>query len=513
MWGANAVNGVVNIITKTSTATQGGLMTAGTGDQGQSLGGLRYGGKLGASGSYRVFSKYGQDSSVVSGRTNLDGTNSLNSGFRADWVAGSKDTITAEGDLFRSRSGSAYDVFQLAAPFVNVAMADARASGGDFMVSWSHQQSERSKTTLRADFDHSSRQELVYGEDHSTLDVEFQHQLTVSESHELVWGVGLRDSLSHGSTGFNVAFSPNHRTDRVFSGFVQDQWRILDDRLSLILGSKFEHNNHSGFDVQPSARLLWTPRQSQTVWAAISRAVRTPSFTDESIRVNLAALAGPHGIPYLVTAFGNPLFKSETLLAFELGYRAQASKRLSVDVATFYSRYRRLQVTTPGAPYLETDPGPAHIVIPLYEGNGGHGESYGGEISSNWNVNEHWRLTPSYSYLILNRRQDASNFAVPSLPTSVQDPRNQFQLRSILDLSRRVQLDAAAFYAAALPGLSVAAYARVDARLGYRLRQDVEVSVAGRNLQGGRHQELISLGPYPSATVGRSFLLKLTWEF
>jgi iron complex outermembrane receptor protein len=379
------------------------------------------------------------------------------------------------------------------------------------MVSWSRQQSDRSRTTVRADFDHSSRHELVYGEDHSTFDVEFQHQLTVSDAHELVWGVEARGSVSHGSTGFNVAFLPNHRTDTTFSGFVQDQWKFAGDRLSLILGSKFERSNHTGFDVQPSARLLWMPQSGHTVWAAVSRALRSPAFFDESLQVNLAALPGPHGIPELVTFFGSPLVESETLLSYELGYRVQAARRLSVDVATFYSRYRELQGTNQGAPYFQSDPVP-HIVIPLVAGNSGSGESYGGEISSSWSVTEHWRLAPAYSYLSLQRQQNASSAALPSLPISVQDPRHQFQFRSSLDLSRRLQLDAAAYYTAALPGLAVAAYMRVDARLGYRPRPDIEISLAGRNLQG-RHQELISLGPYPSATVGRSVLVKLTWEF
>jgi iron complex outermembrane receptor protein len=513
LWGANAVNGVVNIITKTAGDTQGALASAGGGDGGQVLGELRFGGKLGGSGAYRVFSKFNQDSSVSSGHMTLDGTESLHGGFRADWALSGRDNLTVEGDLFHTRSGSAYDVFQLTQPYIKVASADAQDTGGDLLVNWSRKQSDRSQTTLRVDFDHASREELVYGERHSTVDVDFQHQLTMSESHELVWGLAFRESASQASGGFNVSFLPDHRTDRLFSSFVQDQWKILGDRLSLILGSKFEHNNYSGFDIQPSARILWTLDPRHTAWAAVSRALRTPSYSDQSIRVNLAALPGPQGFPEVITAFGSPAFRPESLLAYELGYRLQAARRFSIDVATFYSRYRDLQNTDQGTPFFETDPQPTHLVIPLLEDNNASGESYGGEISSNWSITEHWRLIPSYSFLRLDLRSGASNSNLPALPIAVQDPHQQFQFRSNLDLSRRLQFDAGAYYSADLPGLGVAAYMRIDARLGYRPRPDFEISLAGRNLQGGGHQELISLGPYPPATVGRTFLVKLTWGF
>jgi iron complex outermembrane recepter protein len=514
LWGANAVNGVVNIITKSAAETQGNLMTAGAGAGGQLLGGLRFGGALGDSGHYRVFSKYGEGNDLFSAQMNLEGTRSLHSGFRADWTLSSRDNLTVEGDLYNASSGSALGIYQLTPPFVNVVGAAARDAGGDLMANWVQRQSDRSQTALRMYVDHSGGNDPLESTNQTTVDVDFQQQLTLSESNGLVWGLGFRDSVEHqDSRSFNLAFLPPNREDRLFSAFVQDQWKIVGDQLSLIVGSKFEHNKFSGFDLQPSARLLWTPDARHTVWAGVSRALRTPAYTDQSIRINLSVLPGPQGLPTTITVFGNPAFKPESLLAYEFGYRLQAARRFSVDIATYFNNYHHLLTLEPDNPFVETDPQPTHLVVPLIFGNQQHGTALGGEISSNLNLTSHWRLIPSYSYLSLDLHNDPTSHDTNGLTAQTQSPRHQYQIRSNLDLSRRFQFDAAAYYTAALPGLSIAAYTRLDARLGYRPRADFEISLAGQNLQGGRHQELISFGPYLPTTIGRSLMVRVTWGF
>jgi iron complex outermembrane receptor protein len=514
LWGANAVNGVVNIITKSAVDTQGSLVTAGAGSEGQVLGGLRFGGALGDSGHYRIFSKYSDGNDVSVGQMNLYGTRSLHGGFRADWTLSSRDSLTVEGDLFHASSGEALNIFQLTPPFGNVARSAIQDNGGDLMVNWTRRQSDRSQTALRASVDHSSGNDPLENSGQSTIDVDFQQQLTLSESNGLVWGLGFRDSFERQeSKNFNLSVLPPHREDRLFSVFVQDQWQIAGDQLSLILGSKFEHNKFSGFDVQPSARLLWTPAARHSAWAGVSRALRTPSYSDASIRINLAVVPGPQGLPALVTVFGSPSFKPESLLSYELGYRWQAARRFSVDIATYINSYHHLVTLEPENPFLETDPQPAHLVIHLVYGNQMHGTAMGGEISSNLNLTAHWRLIPSYSFLNLDLRNDPTSHDTNGLTRQTQSPRHQYQLRSNLDVSRRLQFDAGAYYTAALPGLSMAAYTRLDARLGYRPRQDLEISLAGQNLRGGRHEELISFGPYLPTLIRRSLLVKLTWGF
>jgi iron complex outermembrane receptor protein len=484
LWGPNAVNGVVNIITKSAADTQGNLVTAGEGTRGQALGGLRFGGAVGDSGHYRVFSKYREGNDLSSAQMSLNGTTSLHSGLRADWTLSSRDTLTVEGDLFRASSAEALSVFQLTPPFVNDVRSAVRDAGGDLMVNWSQRQSDRSQKALRVYVDHSGGDDVLQTSGESTIDVDFQQQLTISESNGLVWGLGFRDSAEHqDSKSFNLVFLPPNPDDRLFSAFVQDQWKIVGDQLSLIVGSKFEHNKFSGFDLQPSARLLWTPDARHTVCA----------YTDQSIRFTSSVEPGPQGLPALVTIFGNPAFKPESLLAYELGYRLQAARRFSVDIATYYNSYHHLLTLEPGDPFFAADPQPAHLVIPLTFGNQQHDTALGGEISSNLNLTAHWRLIPSYSFLNLDLVNDPTSHDTTGLTAQTQSPRHQYQILSNLDLSRRFQFDAAAYYAAAKPALSIAAYTRLDARLGYRPRP--------------------AYGPYLPTEISRSLTVKLTWGF
>jgi len=511
MWGANAVNGVVNIITKKAKDTQGSLATAEAGN-GQLGAELRFGGSLGGDGYYRIFSKYTDGEDLKSSQLTIDGLRSLHSGVRADWSLSDKDSLTVEGDLFHTLAGSAINVFQLTPPYGAIAGSDTHGDGGDAMVTWSQVQSSRSRTQLRVSVDRSQRSDIQESESHSTVDADFQHEFALTASHDLVWGLGFRDSDIHYSEGFDIGANPAHRNEQLISAFVQDQWKIPGDRLSLSLGSKFEHNSFSGYDVQPSARLMWTPDARHSAWLAVSRAVRTPSYVDQAIRVNYEVIPTPEGLPAVVTIFGNPLSRSETVLAYEFGYRLQATRRFSVDISAFYNRYRHLQTVEPQAVYLSIDPQPVHLVEPLLLANGMHGESWGGEISANWNVTSHWRLIPGYSYLRLDLHDDPTSLDTAALAVVTQSPRHQFQFRSNLDLSRRLQFDAGVYYNDALTGYNIPAYTRLDARLGYRLRPDLDLSLIGRNLQGGQHQELISLGSYVPATIGRTVFLKLTWE-
>ncbi len=514
LWGSNAVNGVVNIITKTAKDTQGSLVTA-TAGNGQMGAGLRFGGTLGSEGYYRVFSKYTDGEDLKSGPLTLDGTRSLHSGSaRRLGAFPDKDSLTVEGDLFHTNADAVIDILQLTPPYGGIVKGTNHGDGGELMANWTEVQSARSRTQLRVYFDRDQRSDAFNSEGHSTIDADFQHELGLTESHDLVWGLGIRESLIHYSGGFDISGNPAHLNDLLMNAFVQDQWKLWGDHLSLILGSKFEHNSYSGYNIQPSARLIWTPDTRHSAWMAVSRAVRTPSYTDEAIRINLEVIpTTPQGIPAVVTVSGSPLSRPETVLAYEFGYRLQAARRLSLDFATFYNRYRHMQTAEQQAPFLSASPQPAHLVIPLVLANGIHGEGWGGEISSNVNVTSHWRLIPGYSYLRLDLRNDPTSNDTEALALATESPRHQFQFRSNLDLSRRLQLDAGVYYNDALPGYGIPAYTRVDARLGYRLRSNLDVSLVGQNLQGGEHQELISLGPYVPATVGRTMFAKLTWGF
>jgi len=265
-------------------------------------------------------------------------------------------------------------------------------------------------------------------------------------------------------------------------------------------------------EIEPGARFLWTPDNHHTLWAAVSRAVTTPPNLNKDIVVNIT-FPGPNGVPALTRLLGDAPYGSESLLAYELGYRLQAMRRFSIDLATFYNDYQHLTTYEPGIPFFESAPAPAHLVLPTYFSNNMRGGTYGSEISSNWNLTSRWRLIPSYSLLEFRLQLEPGSNATTSLAKSGQSPRHQFQVRSNLDISKRWQFDSAIYYVSALPTLAVSGYARVDARLGYRLRKDLEISLAGQNLQGGKHVEFVNPeGPFTRAAISRSVFVKLTWE-
>jgi iron complex outermembrane receptor protein len=299
---------------------------------------------------------------------------------------------------------------------------------------------------------------------------------------------------------------PAHN-DALISGFVQNQWTI-HDRVALILGSKLEHNDFTGIEVQPGARILWTPGPRHTAWAAASRAVRAPARLETDLRAHPGILAGPGGIPIVLESLGSLEFRSENVLSYELGYRLQAGKRFSIDLAAHHNIYTHLKTYEPRVPSFEPSPQP-HLILQSDFANRMRGETNGAEIGSTWSLTDRWRLIPSYLWLQLNMRPDAASR--DSMSIERQSPRHQLQFRSNLDISQKLQFDAAAYYTGALPAIAVRAYTRLDARLGYRLRQDFEVSVSGQNLQGGRHIEFVSGGPYARAAIGRSVMVSLTW--
>jgi iron complex outermembrane receptor protein len=512
LWGANAVNGVINIITKPASETQGAFVIAGVGDQGQALGGARFGGEIGKIGHYRAFTKYlhGRGLENSDGLSVLSGEISTMGGFRADLTLSPDDSLTLEGDALRAHSDSEVTSFSLTPPFANRHVGEVRNQSADLMATWSRRQSDRSKTTLRASLDAFVTEEPNLNRSYRNIDLDFQHQLTVSESDEIVWGLGFRDSTSHGSQGFSASLK-SRAHDLLYSGFIQDQHILRRDRLSLVVGTKFEHNEFTGVEIQPEARLLWTPTSRQTLWVAVSRAVRTPATIDYGLTVNVV-VPGPSPAPIVIRQIGVPTFGSEDVVAYELGHRLQTRRRYSIDVATFHNVYSHLTTHEPGAPDFEQSPQPAHLVIPQYWTNGMHGQSNGLEVSSNLNVTDRWRLIPGYSALWLDMRLNPDSHDHAGEGIERASPRHQFQFRSNLDLTRKLQFDTALYTVSALPSLPVDAYARLDARLGYKLGSGAEISVSGQNLQGGRHVEYLSVGPYSKASIGRSFIVKLSWS-
>lgn len=525
LWGANAVNGVINIITKRAQDTQGGLMTAGGGTDERGFGSLRYGGKLGDTAFYRVYGKYFNRGGLAdsTGRDANDGQNAVRGGGRLDWKLSNRDSLTFEGDIYQTNIRETPSVILSATPFAPLINRPGEFSGGNLLGRWTRAFSDRSDTALQVYYERFSRDGYVLPESLNTFDVDFQHHVALGKRNDLVWGLGWRfvGHETDSSSSTPVQFNPKNESNQLFSIFAQDEITLVKDRLRVMVGSKLEHfaeiaSNESGtFNVEPSIRLSWTPESRQTVWASVSRAVRTLARNDVDIRVNLAAFPGPNGTPNILALLGAEGFRSETVRSYEAGYRIQPRRRLSLDIATFYSVYDHLKTSEPGKPFFEADPQPPHVVIPLMAGNLMRGETYGAETSVNLDVSTAWRLTGSYSLLKtqLHRYAESRDTTSEALGEGI-NPQHQIQLHSYLKLPRNFELDTSLYHVSRLVAGKVPGYTRLDVRFGWQVAERLEISAGGQNLLDDRHLEFAAsgTGAIPSQ-VKRSAYGRITWRF
>src|SRR3984893_5902892 len=498
LWGANAVDGVINIITKPAASTQSGVVTAGGGTEERGSGSARYGSKFGNNTHYRVYGKYFDwgPSNYANGATANDGWNALRGGFRADWTPSGPNSLTFEGDLYRSNYNETLTVPSLIPPYSNTFPTSGVYSGGNILGRWNHA-TEGGSMSLQMYYDNTTTVDNSLFVDHqNTFDIDFQDGFHVGDSHQLVWGLGYRSIRDRNDPSFTVSLMPNHVSLNLFSAFVQDEINLVDNRLRLTLGSKFEHNTFTGFEIEPNARLLWTLSPNQSVWTAVSRAVRTPALTEEGLRLNSAVIPpGAPGnrspFPAVLAVFGSHQFNSEDLLAYELGYRVQATSNLSLDIATFYNNYSNLRTAEPGTPFVEDSPAPTNIVVPFVAENKMSGGTYGVELFADWKVLPVWRVTGSYSYLQMDIHKNAnSNDTTPDNPNG-SSPRHQWYVRSSADLPRHFDLDTTLRFVDHLPSLNLPSYYSLDAHLGWRPVRNLELSIGGQNLLDHQHLEFL----------------------
>jgi len=521
LWGANAVDGVINVITKKAKSTQAAVVTAGAGTEERAAGGVRYGGKLGDNTYYRAYTKYFDwgPSAYPSGMTAHDGWDALRGGFRADWTPAGANSLTLQGDIYRTRFDETLTVASLSAPYSNTFLNDGKYSGGNILGRWNHT-SEGASMSLQMYYDNTSiTDHSLFGDHQNIFDIDFQHAFHVGDSQQFVWGLGYRSIRDKNNPSFTVSLQPNQVTLNQFSTFLQDEISLVDNRLQITLGSKFERNEFTGFEIQPNARLLWNLTPNQSIWTAVSRAVRTPALTEEGLRLNSQVIppgapANPTPFPAVVAVFGSHQFNSEDLLAYELGYRVQAAKNLSLDISTFYNNYSNLRTAEPGAPFVEGSPAPTDIVIPFVAGNKMSGGTYGVELFADWKVIPKWRLVGSYSYLQMDIHKNAnSQDPTPDIPNG-SSPRHQWYLRSSIDLPKHFEQDTTLRFVDQLPSLNVPSYYSLDAHLGWRPVTRVELSIGGQNLLNNWHFEFMPDFVNTSPTVvKRSIFGSITVKF
>jgi iron complex outermembrane recepter protein len=509
VWGVNAVNGVINIITKKAGNSQGGLVSAGGGNVEQGFTTMRYGDKLGENAHYRVYGKWFNRDSFKdpNGVDSNDDWTALRGGFRVDWDVSENNALTFQGDIYDGNSNSRR--FTVLAPGASaVANESQDVKGANILARWTREFSDQSDLKVQFYYNEEDRSGPVFSQDIDILDLDIQHRLALGDRHDLVWGVDGRVMIDKLKSSFGLSFNPESDTNYFVNGFVQDQITLIPKRLKFTVGTKLGHNSFSGFEIQPSGRLLWTPNDRHSVWAAVSRAVRTPSRFEDSANLNF--FTTPGAPPSVFALRANTQLKAEDLLAYELGYRLRATDKLFIDVATFYNVYDDLVSSEPLPPEF------LGVVnnFPFQFQNLMKGEAWGIEVASTWDVFDFWRVKAGFTWFELDLFLDPASQDTTSTAANGASPQFQVNFRSYLDLPKGLELDAALNYVDELPDLGIEDYVRLDLRLGWHASQHVELSVTGQNLLESNHQEFLGfVGGVQPALVPRSVYGKVTLRF
>lgn len=523
LWGANAVNGVINITTKSAMDTQGFYLEEDAGNELQDLTAVRYGGTLAPGVYYRVYGEFEDRGSEVlsNGDSASDAFQMNRGGFRIDSNATPQTTLTLQGDIYNGEEylGS---------------LGTAGLSGENLLGRWSKTLSNESDMSLQVYYDRTHLSQPFAAsppsppyytgfpaapltDDLDTYDIEFQHNLKLGESNTFVWGLGYRFTHEFDEDISIVQFMPPSLGQSLYSGFAQDEWTLRSD-LVLTIGTKLEHNDYTGLEVEPNIRLRWNFSDKQMLWAAISRAVRTPSRYDHDLEVVTGLVNAPY--PYKFPAAylaGSDDFESETLIAYELGYRAQLGSKVSTSVSAFYNDYndiRSTALTPTTATYI--------FPYPVVFGNGLEGDTYGLELTADYQPISWWRVKAGYDLLMENIHVKPGFVDATGALNETADPKNQVSLNSSMDLPKAVQLYAALRWVDSLTinngptggpvAGKVPSYFELNARLAWHATKDLELSIVGENLLHNRHQEY----GFPSPTtqwIERSLFGKVAWRY
>ncbi len=510
LWGANAVNGVINIITRHSSKTQGGLLVGGGGTEEKGFGAFRYGGQLNDNTTARAYIKgdVRDQNHLTSGGKGNDGWEGVRTGFRLDSEQSVYDSVTIQGDAFYN-----WEDKQTVLPSVNPPYQlefDERIDsfGGNALFRYKHIFSPTSDYSLQVYYDFYQVNDVQRLENRHAIDVDFQHRFSLLEWNDVVWGARYR--YSHDNFEFRPGFAsmtPQSRNDQLVSAFVQDEITIVENHLWLTLGSKFQHNDYSGFEVQPSARLMWAPHPQHRLWAAISRAVRTPSRAVSNLR--MLTYVAPTTPAVAVYINGNPGFKPEQLISYELGYRTTMIDNVSLDMTVFYNDYKNLRSADPGQAFFNG----SYVEQPLIFGNQHSAKTYGLEVAAVWQMLYWWRWDVNYSLLKMDfNSRDA-------MEEHGQSPQQRVFVRSVISPTESIDMDIMYRYVdkniavGVINPVTVSNYMTLDVRLAWRPESQLELSLTGQNLLAAQHREYVNAAFEPAINIDRGIYGKFSWNF
>jgi len=520
VWGSNAVNGVINIVTKKAADTKGGLISGGGGTEGQAYGTAQYGGALHGNTDFRLFTKYLNHGSFpeLNGSRGEDDWHLLHGGFRMDSSLSSKDSLTLEGDFYTGGEGATIiHIFSVDPPVIDNLDTVTRLAGGNLLGRLNHTFSNHSDTTFQFYYDDYERTGPESSETLKIIDFDFDHHFVWGDRQDVVWGAGYRHFWDQDAGTIDQSFSPPNASLELFTFFGQDTITLHPDRLFFTFGAKVENSYFITWGIEPSVRLAWTPSSLVTFWSAVSRAERSPARRDTQLVAPLAVFPDPNGssTPVEVILFGSPKSMPEHVLAYEAGFRSQPNGRFSIDVSAFFNRYDHLESHEPGPEILEPSPPPARFVIPITFGNLMYGTTEGGEISANLKLTDRWTLSSGYAYLGMHLHTKPESVDTMSVAENQgSSPQHQAQLRSHMDLSHGLSWDASAYFIGALPVQGVASYTRIDTQLKWKFAERGDFSLVGQNLLQDNHLESMDqLTLVNSSLIKRSAYAKFTWHF
>ncbi len=510
-WGSNAVNGVINIITKKSTDAQGALIQSGGGDQERDFNTARYGGKAGADKdvAWRV---YGQEFDRNRGysTTNVnDAWDQHRGGFRADWTPTKQDTVRVQGDIYNGAEGEQFTNTQRFPPGRVTVNDIAQVSGGNVLMSYNKVFDEDTSWQFLSYYDRLTRNMTAFDMTQDTYSLDFQYQFSPSEFHKCIAGANYRRVQDFTSGGFSFSLTPPDFATQWASVFAQDTMTLQEDFLYFTLGARLEQQTFGGFQPEPTARLLVLPSKRQSAWIAVSRAARMPTRFETAVNERIWA-----GGNTFFDATGNPHQIAEDVMAYEVGYRAAPTDDFSWDIAAYVNDYRNLQgLGNPGAPVLVPPPPNFIVLIPVPFANNIHARSYGFETTATYQLNERWRMYATYSLFEISAA-GTEPFGLTQANITGGTPHNVSYLRSSWDLANNVQLDLIGRYVDRVSALDIPKYIEMDTRIAWHPRKNLELSLVGQNLLNPHHLEYADWQTGLTSTqVRRGFYGMISWTY
>lgn len=512
VWGVNAVNGVINIITKHARDTQGASASVlGGSPVDHFIGEAQYGWSHGRSLQARIWAKgFNRGPELNPNHDPYDRWHQERGGFRADWLPNRRDSFMLSGQIYQGQSGGQNTIGSYFPPAQIIVQGAQPVSGGDAILRWDRTLNDRSNFYVQAYFDRTNRNTLQFGETRNTFNVDFVDHIGSLPRQDVIFGLGLRESPSYLIQKYpTVNFTPNKRTDYIYSGFLQDKFSIVPNELAVILGSKIEDNNYSGVGVEPSARILWNPAPHQTVWGGVSRALRIPGRLDQDLTLTGYA-TGTVAPPIFLTVAGDPNFKPEVLIGWEAGYRRLITSKFYADIALFHNQYDDLEsygnisITVPTQPY-------PHILLTVPFANGIKGVTDGLELAPDWKPFD-WldlRGTYSHTHMALHSKAGFSQASYISGYTGAS-PNHIATAQALISLPHGIQIDPDFRYMSALPAQNVRAYETADAHLAWKFMKHLQVEADGRNLLQPYHHEYLGDNSNPVG-IRRSIYGGIRW--